>query len=473
MTDVLAGHTGSNEASANGDRLSLSTSAARQLASTTKTQPQMQEITSRWLLKMLPWVNVSGGVYRVNRRLSYTVGDGLLTFITTGSQVQVVPGELTELPPLRGFDGPAELQALADRCRQRQADPGELLAEAGATADGAFLIAHGKISKVGAAKYGQEAELGVLADGQFFGDDALLADFEWPYAMRAETACTVMTLSRADFNEVMGASPALRAHVAEFLARPVPEQNKHGEAAIAMAAGHAGEPELPGTFVDYEAAPREYELSVAQTVLRVHTRVADLFNEPMNQLEQQLRLTVEALRERQEHEMINNTDFGLLHNVDTRHRLHTRSGPPTPDDMDELLSRRRSTRFFLAHPKAIVAIFRECNRRGLYPDTADVEGKAIPAWRGVPIFPCNKIPISNGQTSSILAMRTGEDDQGVVGLHQIGLPDELEPGLNVRFMGIDERAITSYLVSTYFSAAVLVPDALGMLENVEIAAPPA
>ena len=35
-------------------------------------------------------------------------------------------------------------------------------------------------------------------------------------------------------------------------------------------------------------------------------------------------------------------------------------------------------------------------------------------------------------------------------------------------MGIDEKAVISYLVSTYFSAAVLVPDAIGMLENVEL-----
>jgi hypothetical protein len=56
----------------------------------------------------------------------------------------------------------------------------------------------------------------------------------------------------------------------------------------------------------------------------------------------------------------------------------------------------------------------------------------------------------------------------VIGLHQTGLPDEYQPGLSVRFRGIDERAVLSYLVSTYFSAAVLVPDALGVLENVEI-----
>jgi hypothetical protein len=65
-------------------------------------------------------------------------------------------------------------------------------------------------------------------------------------------------------------------------------------------------------------------------------------------------------------------------------------------------------------------------------------------------------------------MRTGEDDQGVIGLHRTGIPDEVQPGLSVRFTGIDDKAILSYLVSAYYSAAVLVPDALGVLENVEI-----
>lgn len=65
-------------------------------------------------------------------------------------------------------------------------------------------------------------------------------------------------------------------------------------------------------------------------------------------------------------------------------------------------------------------------------------------------------------------MRTGEKEQGVVGLQQSGVPDEIEPGMSVRFMGIDEQAIISYLVTAYYSAAVLVPDALGVLENVEV-----
>ena len=65
-------------------------------------------------------------------------------------------------------------------------------------------------------------------------------------------------------------------------------------------------------------------------------------------------------------------------------------------------------------------------------------------------------------------MRVGEQNQGVVGLHQTGLPDEYEPGLSVRFMNINEQAVISYLVTAYYSAPILVPDALGVLEHVEL-----
>lgn len=101
-----------------GQQQSLGTSAARNLATTTKSAPQMQEISSRWLLRMLPWVNVQGGTYRVNRRLSYSVGDGRVTFVKTGDQVRVIPAELGELPVLRDYGDQEVLEELAVRCRR-------------------------------------------------------------------------------------------------------------------------------------------------------------------------------------------------------------------------------------------------------------------------------------------------------------------------------------------------------------------
>ncbi len=448
-------------------QMSLDIAAARTLTTTTKSAPQMQEITSRWLLRMLPWVQVSGGTYRVNRRLSYVVGDGLLTFTSNGTDVRVVPRELTELPWLQGFENEDILNALADRFVQQEFEPGEVIVQANQPADRIVLIAYGKANKLGTGKYGDQTVLEVLADGEHFGTPSIL-DGNWPYTVQAVTQCTVLSLQRQIFQDLLNQSPKLRAQVEQAKARAQKPQNRHGEAAIDLAAGHDGEPDLPGTFVDYDDSPREYPLSVAQTILRVRTRVADLYNDPMNQVEQQLRLTIEALRERQEHELINNPEFGLLYNVDRKQRLHTRSGPPTPDDLDTLLSRRRRTHFFLAHPRAIAAFGKECNRLGIHSPAVELHGVKVAAWRGVPLLPCNKIPITDNHVTAILALRTGEENQGVIGLHQTGIPDEYQPSLSVRFMGINEKAIISYLVSAYYSAAILVPDALGVLLNVEI-----
>ncbi|MFP2926095.1 family 2B encapsulin nanocompartment shell protein [Pyxidicoccus sp. 3LG] len=452
-------------------RLSLSTAAARKLATTTKTPPQMEGITPRWLLKMLPWVQVSGGVYRVNRRLTYTVEDDRLSFSNIGARVEVIPQELLKIPLLRGFTGDdAVLRTLAGRFVQREYKAGETIVEAGQPAEHVFLLAHGKARKLGMGKYGDTVILDTLADGDHFGDQAVAeSNDSWAFTVKTLTPCIVMALPQQVFEDLIKQSVALHGHVERYRERLKKPQDKMGQASIELAAGHSGEAVLPGTFVDYELAPREYELSVAQTVLRVHSRVADLFNDPMNQTQEQMRLTIEALREQQEYELINNRDFGLLHNADLKQRIHTRKGPVTPDDMDELLSRRRKSRFFVAHPRVIAAFGRECTRRGLYPATVEVHGRQMMAWRGVPILPCDKIPITESLTSSILVLRTGADDQGVVGLQPKAIPDEVEPGLSVRFTGINEKAIMSYLVSTYFSAAVLIPDALGVLENIELA----
>ncbi|RKH52618.1 family 2B encapsulin nanocompartment shell protein [Corallococcus llansteffanensis] len=460
----------SNSKTHDENSLSLGTAAARQLATTTKSEPQMQGISSRWLLKLLPWVQVSGGTYRVNRRMSYAVGDGRVTFTSTGAKVVVIPQELGELPLLRGYEDVEVLTALASRFVQKEYKAGDILTEAGKEADSIVLIAHGKVNRIGAGKYGEPTVLETLADGDHYSYQALLEsqDF-WQFTVKAVTPVTALILQQSAFEAVVAQAPSLHKHIEEFKALSKKKQDTSGQAAIELASGHHGEPVLPGTYVDYETAPREFELSVAQTVLQIHTRVADLFNDPMNQTQQQLRLTVEALKERKEHELINNREFGLLHNADLKQRIHTRRGPPTPDDMDELLATVwKEPSFFLAHPRAIAAFGQECNRQGIYPTSIDMNGNMIPAWRGIPIVSCNKIPVTESRTSSIMLMRVGEKNQGVVGLHQAGIPDEIEPSLNVRFMGINEKAIMNYLVTAYFSAAVLTPDALGILESVEI-----
>lgn len=253
--------------------------------------------------------------------------------------------------------------------------------------------------------------------------------------------------------------------------------NEYDEKRIGLSSCHQGEPELPQAYPDYEEHPREYELSLIQTILNLHTRVSDIYNVPHNQLQEQMRLTIEVMQERQEYEIVNNRKFGLINSIAPTMRIATRQGSPTPDDLDELLARVwKKPAFFLAHPKAIAAFGRECTLRGVPPVAVTLFGSPFMTWRGVPLVPCDKLLVEGkakthrcGGTTNILLLRVGEREQGVIGLHQPGIPDEqYRPSLSVKLAGIDNKSIAHYVLSLYFSAAVLTDDALGMLENVEV-----
>lgn len=225
---------------------------------------------------------------------------------------------------------------------------------------------------------------------------------------------------------------------------------------------------LPNSFVDYEENPREYWLRQVATKLNVHTRISDLYSSPYDQIKEQLRLIIETIKERQESELINNPDYGLLANVAEHQRIYPLTGAPTPDDLDELLTKVwKEPAFFLTHPLVIAAFGRECTRRGVPPPTVSLFGSQFLTWRGIPLIPSDKVPVADGK-SKIILLRVGDKRQGVVGLFQPGLPGEQTPGLSVRLMGIDEYATASYLISLYCSLAVLTEDALAVLEDVEV-----
>lgn len=245
----------------------------------------------------------------------------------------------------------------------------------------------------------------------------------------------------------------------------------------AATAGTAGEgvecspgvdEELPQTSIPYDESPREYVLNAVTTTVEIQTRISDLYRAPHDQVREQLRLSVEKVKERQEDQLINNEAYGLLNQAVPSQRIKTRDGAPTPDDLDNLLVKVwKQPSFFLAHPQAIAAFGRECTRRGVPPVAVDVAGAQAITWRGVPIVPTDKLAVT-GNTTNIILVRAGLEKQGVVGLFQPGLPGEVNPSLSVRFMGIDQKAQASYLISLYCSAAVHTDDALAVLEGVKV-----
>jgi len=251
---------------------------------------------------------------------------------------------------------------------------------------------------------------------------------------------------------------------------------KEGETPLDVLCSQVGNDNISEGFVDYEAKPREYILNSISTIIKINTRISDVYSSPYDQINEQLRLGIESVKERQESQIINNDDYGLLKNVADSQRIQTRKGYPTPDDLDELISKVwKEPSFFLAHPKAIAAFGRECTRRGVPPATVTLFGSPFLTWRGIPIVPTDKLfvdghknPKSQAGKTNIFLVRTGEKKQGVIGLYQAGLPGEQARGLSVRFMGIDNNGIGSYLLSLYCSAAILSDDAIAVLEDVDI-----
>ncbi len=175
---------------------------------------------------------------------------------------------------------------------------------------------------------------------------------------------------------------------------------------VLVACAKRDESELPQTFVDYEDQPREYFLSAVSTVLDVYTRVSDLYSSPHDQIKEQLRLTIETIKEKQESELINNPDYGLLASVAPEQVIYPLTGAPTPDDLDELLTKVwKEPAFFLTHPLAIAAFGRECTRRGVPPPTVSLFGSQFLTWRGIPLIPSDKVPVADGKTKILLFAR--------------------------------------------------------------------
>ncbi len=457
---------------------SVTTSVARNLANTTKTAPQMMSITPRWLLSLLPWVHVEGGTYRVNRtkvelkkaeRVELNFKDGNAYFN---------PQALRSVPLFSRFQDEI-INRMANRFKTEEVTLGNKLVVEGVDKNKFFIIAQGQVEVLSKGVHGSDLRIALLTEGEYFGEIELVSDIPSDVTVRTITPCKLLTISGKDLDEILSEFPNLKEDYKRAIDKHIELRstvNKYGERNIDLVSGFAENVEIPETFIDYSDKPREYSLSAIQTVVRVHTRVSDLYNNPYNQLEEQMRLTIEGIKERQEWELINSKKFGLLHSVDPAMRISTRYGAPTPDDLDELLALVwKKPAFFLAHPKAIAAFERECTWRGVPPVTANIFGTPVITWRGIPIIPCDKLEVKSTYlsnqwfgTTSILLLRVGEEEQGVVGLHQAGIPGEISPSLSARLMGLDNLGVASYLLTLYSSAAVLTDDALAVLENVEV-----
>ena len=196
----------------------------------------------------------------------------------------------------------------------------------------------------------------------------MTTEFEHPTAL-GDVAARQLAIATRTVPQMSSITPRWLTHLLQWV--PVEagiyRVNKVKDAnSVTVDCSARDERELPQTFVDYIENPREYMLSAVNTVLDVHTRVSDLYSKPYNQIAEQLRLIIETVKERQESELINNKEYGLLSSIAPAQRIKTRTGAPTPDDLDELITKVwKEPGFFLLHPLAIAAFGRAaaCRRQ--------------------------------------------------------------------------------------------------------------
>ncbi len=278
--------------------LSLSATAARNLATATVTVPQNAARTPRWLHKLLPWIDVDGGVYRVNRRKILVNKAGLILTEVDGKKAHVDAKSLRGIPLFSGLDNES-LRTVAGEFATEHHDLGKVIVKEGDAAKKLYVVARGKLELSIVGPHGDRLRQGLLGEGNYIGDDALLDAALKSPAIKALTDVTLLSLDRTKF-DALKRKAAIRDAIEHALKKREAAQaksNEYGESVIDLLTVHGGEPKLPTTFVDYEEDPREYHLNTIQTVLQTHTRVTDLYSNKIDQLREQVRLTVEAVKE--------------------------------------------------------------------------------------------------------------------------------------------------------------------------------
>lgn len=172
---------------------SVTTATARKLATTTKTAPQMGSITPRLLLKLLPWVQVSGGTFRVNRtkvelkkseRLSIEYLDGVPSFSAKS---------LKSIPLFSEFSDET-VTRLARSFETVEISLGNLFVKEGKDKQKFFIVASGQAEVINKGPHGEELRIALLGDGEYFGEADLLNDAASTVSVRAVTPTIFLSL---------------------------------------------------------------------------------------------------------------------------------------------------------------------------------------------------------------------------------------------------------------------------------------
>src|SRR5580704_3232114 len=187
---------------------SVTTSVAKNLANTTKTRPQMMSSTPRWLLSLLPWVQVDGGTYRVNRTKVELPKAERIGVDFSGAAASF-PTESLRSVPLFSKLPESVISRMASRFKTEEVSLGNKLLVEGEDRSKFFIIAQGQVEVLSKGVHGSDLRIALLTDGEYFGETDLVSDKPSDVTVRTITPCVLVTLSRKDLDAALAETPNL------------------------------------------------------------------------------------------------------------------------------------------------------------------------------------------------------------------------------------------------------------------------
>lgn len=482
---------------------SIGIDSAKNLAHIQGTPVQIPYTTPRLLLKALEWLDVENGILQINQ-VNY-LSDIKKQIAKPTSQINFQDyyflSDLLKSVPLFRVIPDDLIKEILQGLYQKTVNAGDVIVKEGELGNKFYIVTEGQFD-VSIEIQKKPSIIKSLGSGDYFGEMALIDDSPRRASIIAASKGSLLCLNKETFAKIVN-HPDLKQQLQEAFKNRKRELElsyySATEVEMPLISGHIGEPLIPQTYANYVERPKQIHLSLVQVVIGLHTRINDLYNScAHNQLGDQLKVAIENIEERVELEIINNKQFGLLAAADPD--LVIQSGDENIlDELDQMLSLVwKNPSFFVAHPKIILKLSKAATALSLSLQIVNFQGHNCISWRGVPILPSSKMPVSEGgsrplvqesdrggqeggsagqgskaEYSDVILLRTGLDNQGVVGLHKLDVYSDIVvsngiKSLAIKEMGINQHSIENYLLTKYFSVAILVPDALAVLKNVRL-----
>lgn len=126
-----------------------------------------------------------------------------------GQRAEVEARRLGAIPLFTTLDE-SHLAAIADRFVTERYPAGKRIIEEGDPGDKLYIIVHGSVEVLKRGGGGEERRQAILADGDVFGEIALLEDVPRNATVMTRTACLMLTLGRQQFDHILATVPGLR-----------------------------------------------------------------------------------------------------------------------------------------------------------------------------------------------------------------------------------------------------------------------